>query len=214
MTLLKRRLNDRSSRRIDEEIQKNKVINLGIPVMSTHNLKDYQRNKVLHILNEPDKRPPERQWQQMKVMLPILRTSGAVNMTRNEMLAKKLTEHQKTRLNEHTIHSPAELTDFNIQKQFGMERKRYSPKQSPAAVHQFDNWEKRVTFTDLRRKARGPRGLGAADVAQSARREEREALLRAQKADDRLQREIDYVAEALANEAEREEDGTGQADQS
>jgi len=60
MTLLKRRLNDRSSRRIDEEIKKNKVVNLGIPVMSTHNLKDFQRNKIQEILNEPDKRPPER----------------------------------------------------------------------------------------------------------------------------------------------------------
>ena len=63
MTLLKRRLNDKSSRRIDKEIQKNKVVNLGIPIISTHNLKDFQKNKIEQILKEPDKRPPERQWQ-------------------------------------------------------------------------------------------------------------------------------------------------------
>ena len=60
MTLLKRKLNDKSSRRIDEEIQKNKIANLGIPIISSHNLKDFQKNQIDKILNEPDKRPPER----------------------------------------------------------------------------------------------------------------------------------------------------------
>ena len=50
MTLLKKKLNDNSSRRIDKEIQKNKITNLGIPIVSVHNLKEYQRNKISDIL--------------------------------------------------------------------------------------------------------------------------------------------------------------------
>ena len=139
MTLLKRKLNDKSSKRIDEEIQKNKVINLGIPIISTHNLKEFQKNKIQKILNEPDKRPPERQWQQMQVMLPILKTTGATNMTRNEMLAtKKLTEDAKAKLNQQIIHTPAELADFSIMQQFGTEpkTKRYSLQSSPKEQNQ------------------------------------------------------------------------------
>ena len=60
MTLLKRKLNDKSSRRIDEEIQKNKIVNLGIPIISSHNLRDFQKNKIEKILNDDNKRPPER----------------------------------------------------------------------------------------------------------------------------------------------------------
>ena len=119
----------------------------------------------------------------MQVMLPILKTSGATNLTRNDFTKKKLTQNAKAKLNEQIIHTPAELTDFSIHKQFGMETKRYSlaPSQgsSPSNKDQFDEWEKRVTFTDLARKARGPRQLGAAAVSQSARREERAAQLQA-----------------------------------
>ena len=50
----------------------------------------------------------------MKIMLPILRTTGATDMTRNEMLAKKLTQDQQERIQQQIIHSPAELTDFDI----------------------------------------------------------------------------------------------------
>ena len=55
-----------------------------------HNLKEYQRNKISDILKQPDERPNERQWQQMKVMLPILRTSGAMNLDRNDYTKRKL----------------------------------------------------------------------------------------------------------------------------
>ena len=77
---------------------------------------------------------------------------------------------------------------------------------------QFDEWEKRVTFTDLRRKARGPRQVNAGIEAEISRRLEREAELKAQKADDVLQREIDIVADQLAYEAEREQMGSGGSD--
>lgn len=91
-------------------------MNLGIPIISSHNLKEFQKNQIQNILNEPDKRPPERQWQQMQVMLPILKTSGATNLNRNDVTKKKLSENAKAKLNEQIIHTPAELADFSIHK--------------------------------------------------------------------------------------------------
>ena len=50
----------------------------------------------------------------MKVMLPILRTSGINNMPRNEAMARKLSEEDKTKLKDQIIHSHVELADFSI----------------------------------------------------------------------------------------------------
>ena len=81
-----------------------------------HNLKEYQRNKISDILKQPNKRPSERQWQQMQVMLPILKSTGAMNLERNDYTKRKLSEDGKAELNRQIIYSRAQLAELSITK--------------------------------------------------------------------------------------------------
>ena len=70
------------------------------------------------VLKEPSKRPKEQSWQQMGVMLPILRQNATSNIIRN---VQSDIEPEQEDLNiqkivQNTLHTPAALSTPNILK--------------------------------------------------------------------------------------------------
>ena len=98
----------------------------------------------------------------MKVMLPILRTSGAMNLDRNDYTKRKLSSDGQAELNNQVIHSPAQLAEFSITKQFMNPQKRKGKSlyaiPSPKNSDKMEEWEKRVTYNDLNFKKKGSKG--------------------------------------------------------
>lgn len=80
--------------------KKNQVIgNLGIPWFPISKLDQSEQNKMKDLLFNKTKtslgspRNPERDWRQMKVMLPILKASEAPNYLRSDLIIGPKDEH-------------------------------------------------------------------------------------------------------------------------
>ena len=69
------------------------------------------------LLKKPINRPKEKSWQQMGIMLPILRQNQTKNIIRNDHL--DMMDEESERLNrekvlQRTLHSPNALTNYDI----------------------------------------------------------------------------------------------------
>lgn len=87
------------------------------------------------VLNTKSARPKEQSWQQLGIMLPILRNNASKNIIRNEQLDVDPTQEllNQARVIQNTMHTPAALTSPNI---FSQNRKA---KRNKPASYDLDN---------------------------------------------------------------------------
>lgn len=73
-----------------EEKRKQIIGNLGIPLLPVHKMDQIEQNKMKDLLfnigHQTSPKTNERDWNQMKVMLPILKQSVAHNFKRNNLI--------------------------------------------------------------------------------------------------------------------------------
>ena len=105
---------------IDKHIVKNRLDNQGYPLLPVHKMDPIYNQQMLTHHKSPSPRPQEKNWQQLNVMLPILRQNHVTNIIKNDkmlLIDREIEKSCKLRLAKNTIHSPADLTAPSIFQQ-------------------------------------------------------------------------------------------------
>ena len=71
---------------VDQHIQKHSLDNLGCPLLPIHKMDTIYNQQMLTNIHTPAQRPKEKSWQQLNVMLPILRQNCSTNIRRNDKM--------------------------------------------------------------------------------------------------------------------------------
>lgn len=186
---------------VDSHLLKNKRNNQGCPLIPVHKLETIYANKMNDVLKERIKRPKEASWQQMGVMLPILRQGASKNIIRNDHL--DIDPHQemlnRMKVVQSTLHSPSALTSPNIFKQH--KKTSRSVKVDPG----IDSYEHRIKVKDIV----AVKALNDKEIYRKRASKLRKDVKRQEQLDSKqseiMATELDFVAEQMAIDVEKEE---------